>query len=402
MNGKTASICIVTTKQPSTNPRMRKNADALAKEGFKVTVLYSFNAEWADDADKFYFKQNLWNHLRIGGHPLHKRLEYNRTRIFRKWGELTSNFRMSLCPAESRFMKALDKLAPDLVLGHNPGSLPVLSSWSNRTGKPVIFDAEDYHRGESYWVRVRQESMVQSLEDTHIPELTAITAASPLIAEKYKEHYPTQSIHTINNAFSKSLLSKCPFELEGPLKIVWFSQVVGLDRGLQEFMSSLTLIPEIPLEISILGISTAEKRVELNAYIKSQNHNISFFSNVPEPEMLEFLAQHEIGLCLEKPTPENRNICRTNKLYTYPLAGCYMLISRTDGQIQFLHEWPDTGRLIDIEAPVTIAEALKWAYNHRSELLECRIRSWELARSELNWEVESSKLIHLVQSILEA
>lgn len=395
------SICIVTTKQPGTNPRMRKNADALAKAGFDVTVLYSFTAEWADDADEFYFKQNLWKHQRIGGHPQHRRFEYNRTRIFRKWGELTSNFRLSLCPTESRFLVTLDKLAPDLVLGHNLGSLPILTTWAKRTGKPVIFDAEDYHRCEPHWTTARQGAMVQAFEDTCMPRMTAVTTASPQITQKYQQHYPDQSIHTINNAFSQSVLSKFPSHLKGPLKVIWFSQVVGMNRGLQEFLTGLALTPQTPVELSILGISNAEIRQSLSALINSDNHCISFHEARPEHQLTDFIAQHEIGLCLEKTSPENNNVCRANKLYTYPLAGCFMFVSKTQGQIHFLEEWPVTGRLVDIESPNTIAEAITWAYHNRDELTKLRETVWELAKSKLNWEVESTKIIDLVQEILE-
>ena len=62
-------VAIVTTKQPGTNPRMRKNADALAAAGYDVDVLYAFNAAWADEADQTVFQQAKWRHRRIGGHP---------------------------------------------------------------------------------------------------------------------------------------------------------------------------------------------------------------------------------------------------------------------------------------------------------------------------------------------
>ena len=41
-------IAIVTTKQPGTNPRMRKNADALSAAGHDVHVYYAYTADWAD------------------------------------------------------------------------------------------------------------------------------------------------------------------------------------------------------------------------------------------------------------------------------------------------------------------------------------------------------------------
>ena len=74
-------IAIVTTKQPGTNPRMRKNADALTAAGYEVHVLYAYNAEWADIADETIFKNARWTHRRVGGHPKHDPSNYMITRI---------------------------------------------------------------------------------------------------------------------------------------------------------------------------------------------------------------------------------------------------------------------------------------------------------------------------------
>ena len=62
---------------------------------------------------------------------------------------------------------------------------------------------------------------------------------------------------------------------------------------------------------------------------------------------------------------ENREICRTNKLYSFALAGCHMLISKTPAQEQFLREFPDAGELIDLNEPKTIADALGEAFEKR-------------------------------------
>ena len=68
---KNQRIAIVITKQPGTNPRMRKNADALSAAGYTVHVLYGFSARWADETDQTLFKNTTWRHQRLGGHPSH-------------------------------------------------------------------------------------------------------------------------------------------------------------------------------------------------------------------------------------------------------------------------------------------------------------------------------------------
>ena len=80
-----ARIAIVTTKQPGTNPRMRKNADALSAAGYDVQVMYAFNAPWADETDRHVFERATWSHHRIGGHPKEAPRAYALQRLRRKW-----------------------------------------------------------------------------------------------------------------------------------------------------------------------------------------------------------------------------------------------------------------------------------------------------------------------------
>ena len=147
----------------------------------------------------------------------------------------------------------------------------------------------------------------------------------------------------VNNAFSGQIQPPPPQAGTGPLKICWFSQVVGLDRGLQEFIDGMNEVKDIPIQLNIVGLSSDEKNNLLSDLIGSPKHQISFHEPRPESELLQFLGTQEIGLALEIPHAFNREICRTNKLYTYPLAGCYMFASRTKSQEHFLDEFPSTG-----------------------------------------------------------
>ena len=392
-------VAIVTTKQPGTNPRVRKSADALSAAGFDVHVFYAYTASWADAADEITFGRAQWQHKRVGGHPVVEKAVYFKARFRSKLAGWLGMSEMELCPSLPDYNRSLKNLQPDIVIGHNPGSLPILHKWHSSTRGKVVFDAEDYHRGESYWVRVGREQTVIQLEDKCLGALQAMTAASPLIAKAYEQLYPHLIVVTVNNAFSRDLLQPFPEPETGPLRVVWFSQVLGLDRGLGEFLKGLSQVPDVPISITLVGMSGPNKRDDIASRIQSPLHQVEFVEPLPEKELLAALGRHEIGLALEVGSPVNRDICRTNKLYTYPLAGCYMLASKTSAQRDFLREWPDTGCAIDLGEPSSIAQALSWAYEKRDELLEKRRSSWEQANTTLNWETESKPLVQLVQRL---
>ena len=395
-----ARIAIVSPKQPGTNPRMKKAADALSKNGHEVHVLFAFTADWADNADQLTFQRALWSYQCIGGHPKIAPWKYFQTRIRRRLALALGNEIRALMPNTNSYINALKKWGPDLVIGHNPGALPILHSWKQATEGAVLFDAEDFHREESYWTRVNKGNIIERLENRVLPNLEGMSAASPLIAEAYRQLYPSQQVVTVNNAFQIDLLQRKPIQLSGPLRLVWFSQILGLDRGLDAFLRGMALTPDTPMQLTLIGLSSQEKIDSILAEIKSEYHTVLFEQPKPEPDLLSLLAKQEIGLALERPVPRNRDICRTNKLYTYPLAGCYMLASQTTAQHQFLEEWPQTGQTIQLDQPESIAKALHHAFHHREDLLIKRKQTWSLAKSLLNWEAECQPLIRLVRQTL--
>ena len=46
--------------------------------------------------------------------------------------------------------------------------------------------------------------------------------------------------------------------------MVWFSQVIGLDRGLEEFLTCLQLIPTIPVAINLVGLASDDVKSRVN------------------------------------------------------------------------------------------------------------------------------------------
>lgn len=396
-------ILFITPKQPSTNPRMRKAAEVLARDGHTVHVLFAHGVSWATQSDEAIFQNSPCTWQKIGGDPDQQRLRYLFSRVSRKIWELLGNVKHAHCRSYGAYIREGIKWKPDMIIGHNPGALGPLTELGAKLNVPILFDAEDFHRGEfDPEVQSNQSKDVAKLEHAYIPKLTAATGASPLIVKAYEQLFPEISWTIINNAFPRVLAPSEPMPQSGPLKIVWFSQVVGLDRGLAEFLGGMALTPEIPIDLTLIGAASEKLIATLSAEIQSDQHQITFKGPFPERELFKEIGNYEIGLALEVPKTQNRAICRTNKLYTYPLCGVHMLVSRTEAQIDFIQEFPDAGEMIDLEHPQSIVLAIKEAYNDRAALLRKRKAAWELGKKTLNWECESDALIEVVNNTLSA
>lgn len=392
-------VLIVTTKQPSTNPRMRKAADALSDAGYTVHVLYAYNAAWASKADENILRSCNWTYELIGGDPSSNYWKYQLSRVSRKWAEKTGQLERAWCRSHDEFVKKGIAFQPNLVIGHNPGSLSPTSSIAAALNIPCMFDAEDYHRGEQD-ANSMQSRQVTALEDRFIPHLSAMTAASPMIGAAYSKLYPGTTITTVNNAFPKTKAQTSAQPGTGPLRMVWFSQVVGLDRGLEPFIKGMSMASDIPIELTIIGQCTHDVKSELHDHIISPQHSIHFKEPMDEPNLFTYLSEFEIGLALEVSVTENRRLCRTNKLYTYPLAGCFTLASDTPSQVQFYEEYPELGQLINLDDASTIRKSIASLWEEREQLGRQRETILRLAKNSLNWEVESNALVMAVQDLI--
>ena len=85
-------IVLITTGQPSTNPRIIKEADALQAAGFDVTLLYSHFINWATEADKSLLKDVAWKYKMTGGSPFQNKGLYTFTRLRFKLARLMNKY----------------------------------------------------------------------------------------------------------------------------------------------------------------------------------------------------------------------------------------------------------------------------------------------------------------------
>ena len=151
------TVVIITTGQPSVNPRVVKEADVLSAAGFGVTVLFCFWIQWANDADEALLKNVKWNYLLVGGQPKKNKLLYYFTKArFKLNRDLNKKFGNRFLLAERSQARCFDELLQaaksikgEWYIGHNLGALAVAVKAARYNNGRVGFDFEDYHREEN-------------------------------------------------------------------------------------------------------------------------------------------------------------------------------------------------------------------------------------------------------------
>jgi glycosyltransferase involved in cell wall biosynthesis len=411
MNHK--KIVLVTSSQPSLNPRLVKEADALAEAGYNVVVIGQFWNEWATETDRILLANKKWKFIRVAGSPTENKQSYIFSRIVNKLARQLSktgllNYYLAELSTNRCFYPLLKRAITekgDLYIGHNPGGLApaVLAAKLNQT--KCGFDAEDFHRleysNDSNHPDVRYKSF---LEEKYFPKADYLITSSPEISEEYQKLFPALEFNTILNVFPKRHdIDVKLSQPSDPLKLFWFSQTIGPNRGLDEVIEAIRIVNSPLIEVHALGYPREQAISYYNSLaIKYgfSKQQLNFYNPIPPDDIFKFAANFDIGLATEIGVPFNRNICLTNKIFTYIQTGLAIIASDTLAQKNLLNNYPDCGQLFKIKDAESLAAALKHYLNNRQALNYAKQRSYDLGQDTLNWETEQAKFLSIVQNTL--
>ena len=400
-------VVIISTGQPSANPRVVKEATALSYCGYKVSVIYCPMSPWANEFDKLLFARTPAIKWIKTGYSIEEDFwKYNFSRLRRKFYELFNKFFPFIfrSKVEGMFLFSPDLKRKakinraNLYIAHYLGALPAAIAAGKKHNAAVIFDAEDFHRGEEPGFREQKKYIIET-EDRYLPKVNSLITASPLISAAYKKFYPHQTIVTINNVFSKINIREIR-QTEKELKLFWFSQNIGAHRGLENIIKAMNLLHG---EVSLHLLGNIRDKMYFQSLITTSTcpEKIHLLNPVPPEQVFKIASQFDIGIAAEIPHSENRNICLTNKIFTYLVAGNCVLASNTDAQKDFMDRHPGIGLLYDYNQPADMASKIQALYDDRDLLQSCKINGSNLAKSEMNWENESLKLLSLVKTVMQ-
>jgi glycosyltransferase involved in cell wall biosynthesis len=405
------AVCIVSPGNLSSNPRLVKEASALHEAGFRVTAVTCAYNPALEPFDDEIAAEASWKIVRV------PRLAGERylNRGARPLAGILCGLGLDVPTAiaanasggpSSALRRAAVRIRADLYIAHYIAALPAAAAAARRHGAMLGFDAEDFHAGEggSGEAERFRMKMVEMVEAASVPACSHVTAASPLIGQAYAARYGVAP-RTVLNVFPLDMApvgSAAPQSGPRSLRAYWFSQTIGLDRGLQAFLAAMA-VAKTRISLDIRGSNRWGHGDGLMAMARELGiaDRVTLLPMAPPDEMVRLAAAYDLGLSLETDVSENRRLCLTNKIFTYLLAGVPTMMSDTPAQSAFA---PDLGKaavLVSLSDRDGMARQLDWLATVPQALAEAKAEAWRLGRERYNWDVEKNVLIASVAAAFE-
>jgi glycosyltransferase involved in cell wall biosynthesis len=409
-----ARVTVVTSGHLSTCPRMLKSADALIADGYDVRVIATRHEPWAIDADRDVAARRSWTAETITyrrGEGATYWWSGARYRGARAAAAALGPARAPLAIVSRAFgrvhtelVRAIAADPGDLIYGGTTGALAAIAEAAGRRRTPYGVDLEDFHSGETSGADAPLvDTLAARVERAVLPGAAFVTAGSEAIAGAYNARDGVDAT-VVHNTFA---LPSRPPDLSrvdpDRLRLYWFSQTIGPGRGLEDAVLALGR-SGVAAHLALRGRPHAGYLEALTTLAATQAPRVEMVHLDPAPPdaMVDLARGYDVGLALEQMTPRNRQLCLSNKAFTYILAGMAVAVTDTPGQHAL---GVDLGRAAAL-VPVGDVEALaaafaRWASDPAE--LECAKRTaWNAATRRWHWEhaLEHGALATLVREAL--
>lgn len=399
-------ICLVTPGNLAANPRIVKEADALQEAGYAVTAVVSDFSQGLRRFDDEIIGHAKWRVIQARRAPSERYIRVAARLAARVIDGVGADIPAAIAAPASggpvaTLRRAACAVSADLYIAHYTAALPAAGEAAARHGALLGFDAEDFHSGEGDGspAESRRMAMVRAVEAKWLPHCRHLTAASPLIAKAYASAYGVPTPVSVLNVFPLKMAPKQgapPRHAGAPLRAYWFSQTIGLDRGLQPFLQAMAQTGT-RIELDLRGADPWGHGATLLALARDLGiaDQVRVLPMASPDEMVRLAAAYDVGLSLETDVSENRQFCLANKTFTYLLAGVPVVMSDTPAQRLLAPDLGEAASLVSLSDPKGIALALD---RLAGNLDAAKAHAARLGHERYNWETEKAVLLASVEA----
>jgi hypothetical protein len=407
------SICILTQSHLCRNPRVVKEANALAAARFEVTILTTFTR-----ADLLEEDLNLidTSQIKLKGIinmiPGQASSLYRlKQRLFRKFagdavGILGWENIFTLGYSYGANLKAAIRENADLYTCHQEMST-VIGCKLIKRGFKVAFDFEDWYShdllpeaNKNRPIKLLERYEKFALLNSVLNYTTSKSMASGLAAFAGVE--PPKVLHNVFPLAERDLLDgkhKDRSDFSRP-SMHWYSQTIGPGRGLEFLVRALEQVT-MPVQLHMRGNCSEEFKNEITSIFPFEKGHMLFFHRlVPHTELLSRISEHDIGLAMEENRPDSRNLTITNKILQYLLAGIAVIASDTAGQKEVAAMAPNAVFLFRNYDLDDLARKINSLIAENATLKNAKKAALSIANNKFCWEHEERLLINWINEVI--
>ena len=400
-------FCLVTQHHLCNNPRLVKEADTLADAGHDVRVVWLDARPDLRARDDALLAGRGWRATPVAASREGVRgwigwaWDGVRRELARRASDAGLGARWIAEEALERWPRALERMVrrepAEVVVAHTLGALPPAARAARALGARLVFDAEDLHVGElpDDAAHAAARARVAAVERACLPHCDRVVTSSGEIADELTRMYGIARPRVVLNAFP--LPPRPPIEdrrSDAPVRLYWFSQVIGKDRGIQTALDAMALLGG-GVELYLRGEDRPELTRELMAHAAAAGveERVHLLPVAPPDDLPSLATEYDVGLALEPGHSRNNALAASNKLLTYLAAGLAVAATDTPGQRGVLERAPDAGFLFPPGDARALANGLRALVAHPERLIAAKRAARRAAEERFSWESERHRLL---------
>ena len=419
MTKKSLKIVILSGNHLCHNPRVLKEADALAEGGHEVEILTSgVNPNYLR-RDKRLAHGKKWKINALmselaGAQRFKTRAKRLLGSLAHRWLRLENKWQLG--EMAQHLYKESKRKGADLYIAHSEPAM-----WAaeilRKTGESVAIDMEDWFSEDLLPVarKARPILMLKKLEKSLLCHGVHSSCTSEAMADALASTYGCRRPQVIRNVFPVKDREKMdgkwkdrPWMVkwlstndpkierpkDAPISIHWFSQTIGPGRGLEQLFQALEGVKG-SWELHIRGNLKGYEHWLEQCCPTEVKERLRVHEQVENEELLSRIAEHDIGYAGEPKTPPNKNLTISNKLFQYLQSGLAVIASDTKGQMEAAQKAGGAVQLYVAGSVDSLRRILIPLLRNSSKITHMKTDAWK-AGERLSWANEALKYKELI------
>jgi glycosyltransferase involved in cell wall biosynthesis len=403
-------ILILSANHLCHNPRVIKEATALARAGYQVRVM----GAWIDPALKtqdevlaqslpFRFTP-VFDIAGGGAKNLVPRARSKLAALAHQAGRLEN--RWQLGSAYPYLRRQAYRCPGSLYIAHSEPALGVAAAL-RAAGRQVGIDMEDWFSEDLLPEAQcrRPLRLLRRLENELLTEGVYASCPSRAMSRALAREFGCPAPLVIYNAFAwaerRSLDGLYKDRADRALpSIHWFSQTIGPGRGLEDLLAALPKVTHAA-EIHLRGNPVAGfDRWLADRTPETWRGRVFVHGLVPNHELLSRIAEHDVGFAGEMKFCRSRDLTVTNKILQYLLAGLAVVASDTAGQREVAEQAGEAVLLYPSGDAAALAARLDALLGAPERLTRAQYAALQAAERTFCWERQEPVLLAAVSRAL--
>ena len=305
---------------------------------------------------------------------------------------------IALCSL-SLFRRA-EKIRPDIVHCNDLDSLLAGYMLKQKYNLPLVFDAHEIYP-EQFATDMRSELWYQyytRLEKSLLPFTDGRLTVCDSIGAYFQETHDCGPFLTVHNAPSiKALSPPGVLDRRNEPRRILYHGVYLQHRGLDQVIAAAKSVDNA--QFVFRGFGPHEAALRRLAAENGVEEKVVFAPPVPVEDLVSAASRCDIGLNPFISVCRNTMYALPNKFFEYMMAG--LAVASADlVEMRNLTRRFDLGILFDPSQPERIAEALNDLLADPDRLDACRRNAYETAKNEFNWEMGEAGLLDYYRQFL--